>query len=165
MPGHVRNCGSAAREGPLDEPERVPVSQEAACAILDIARRGIFQKTCSDALAAYALPVPRRRLCSTAAEAVTFAEEIGYPGGRRAASPQIVHKTRPQAVVLNVAMPRKSVSLTPRCSVAVRLASGRRDPRRLIRCMIPAGHEVILRPPPGPAGVAGADVRTGRGST
>ena len=112
-------------------------------------------------LAAYGLPVPRRRLCSTAAEAVTFAEEIGYPVVLRAVSPQIVHKTDAQAVVLNVAStPRKSAALTTRCSGPVRLASGRRDPRGAHPLYHPAGHEVILRPPR-PGGRAGADVRTG----
>ncbi len=46
-----------------------------------------------DILTAYGIRVPKSKLCATAEEAVTFAEEIGYPVVMKIASPDILHKT------------------------------------------------------------------------
>jgi acetyltransferase len=46
-----------------------------------------------DILTAYGIRVPRSKLCTTAEEAVAFADEIGYPVVMKIASPDILHKT------------------------------------------------------------------------
>lgn len=53
-------------------------------------------------LEAYRIPVPAAKLCKTAEEAVTFADEIGYPVVMKIASPDILHKTDIGGVRLNV---------------------------------------------------------------
>ena len=53
-------------------------------------------------LEAYRIPVPASKLCSTADEAVAFADQIGYPLVMKIASPDILHKTDIGGVRLNV---------------------------------------------------------------
>lgn len=53
-------------------------------------------------LEAYRIPVPASKLCTSADEAVAFAEEIGYPVVMKIASPDILHKTDIGGVRLNV---------------------------------------------------------------
>ena len=53
-------------------------------------------------LEAYRIPVPPSKLCSTADEAVAFADGIGYPVVMKIASPDILHKTDIGGVRLNV---------------------------------------------------------------
>jgi acetyl coenzyme A synthetase (ADP forming)-like protein len=55
-----------------------------------------------DVLEAYHIPIPASKLCSTADEAVAFAEEIGYPVVMKITSPDILHKTDIGGVRLNV---------------------------------------------------------------
>ena len=53
-------------------------------------------------LDAYGFRVPKSRLAETADEAVTIAEEIGYPVVMKIASPDILHKTDVGGVKLNI---------------------------------------------------------------
>lgn len=53
-------------------------------------------------LEAYGIPIPGSRLCKTTEEAVSFAEEVGYPVVMKIASPDILHKTDIGGVRLNV---------------------------------------------------------------
>src|SRR5208282_1036251 len=55
-----------------------------------------------DILEAYRIPVPASKLCSTAEEAVAYADQIGYPVVMKIASPDILHKTDIGGVRLNV---------------------------------------------------------------
>ena len=133
-------------EQPLDEPQSLPVDQPAARAIIDKAGAGYLpEDQALDVLGAYGLPVPRYRLCSTAEEAVEFAEEHGYPVVLRAVSPQIVHKWDVKGVVLNLAdagairtaydqMHRHLAEVMPEAEIR----------GVLVRRMIPDGYEIIL---------------------
>ncbi len=53
-------------------------------------------------LEAYRIAVPASKLCSTAEEAVAFADEIGYPVVMKIASPDILHKTDIGGVRLDI---------------------------------------------------------------
>jgi acetyltransferase len=136
----------AWRERSLAEPEILPVDRPAVEAILAGAGPGYLSEEQGLAvLRAYGLPVPPHQVCHTAAEAMSFAREIGYPVVLRVLSPQIVHKSEMKAVALNLAdaeslraafdqMLRHVTQSVP--DVEIRGV--------LVRRMIPAGHEVIL---------------------
>ncbi len=48
---------------------------------------------CAGILEAYGIKIPANKLCATAAEAVAFADSIGYPVVMKIASPDILHKS------------------------------------------------------------------------
>jgi acetyltransferase len=53
-------------------------------------------------LQAYDISIPPAQLCRTAEEAITFAEQLGYPVVIKIASPDILHKTDIGGIRLNV---------------------------------------------------------------
>jgi acetyl coenzyme A synthetase (ADP forming)-like protein len=136
----------AWREQPWDEPQPLPVDRAAARAVIDESEPGFLpEDQALEVLAAYGLPVPPYWLCETAADAVAFAGEIGYPVVLRLVSPQVVHKTEMKAVALNL-----SDAAAVRRAYDQMLAGiagqvpGAEIRGVLVRRMIPAGHEVIL---------------------
>ncbi|MGM0688385.1 MAG: acetate--CoA ligase family protein [Bacillota bacterium] len=56
-------------------------------------------------LDAYKIPITRERLAETAEEAVSAAEEIGYPVVLKVMSPDLLHKTEVGGVILNISGP------------------------------------------------------------
>ncbi len=58
-----------------------------------------------DILTAYGIRIPKSNLCSTAEEAVAFADEIGYPVVMKIASPDILHKTDVGGVRVGIESP------------------------------------------------------------
>lgn len=54
-------------------------------------------------LEAYGVPFPRERIVATADEALSAAEEIGYPLVVKTARPDVLHRTEAGAVILGVA--------------------------------------------------------------
>jgi acetyltransferase len=54
-------------------------------------------------LEAYGVPFPRERIVATAEEALSAAEEIGYPLVVKTARPDVLHRTEAGAVILGVA--------------------------------------------------------------
>jgi acyl-CoA synthetase (NDP forming) len=136
----------AWRERPPDPMERLPVDREAAQRIIDEAKSGYLLE--HDALAvliAYGLPVPQHRLCTTASQAVSFADQIGYPVVLRVVSPHIVHKWEVEGVALNLADPEQVRTAYDRMLSRITDAHPDADIAGVIvRHMIPSGHEVIL---------------------
>ncbi len=55
-----------------------------------------------DILAAYGIPMPKSRICKNVDEAISFAEEIGYPVVMKISSPDILHKTDIGGVKLGI---------------------------------------------------------------
>ncbi|HVN22396.1 MAG TPA: acetate--CoA ligase family protein [Syntrophorhabdales bacterium] len=53
-------------------------------------------------LEAYRIPLPKAKLCRSAEEAVSYAQEIGFPVVMKIASPDILHKTDIGGVRLNI---------------------------------------------------------------
>lgn len=134
------------RSQPLGQPNRFPVKQAAAQAILDPAPAGYLDEMEALAvLSAYGLPVPPHQLCTEPEEAVAFAQRHGHPVTLRVVSRQVIHKTEVKGVVLDLvdaAMLRAAFErmrhyfATAMPEVHVR--------GLLVRRMIPAGHELIL---------------------
>ena len=136
----------ALRRRPWEEPQRLAVDADAARAVLEDSPAGYLSEDRALAvLAAYGLPVPPCRLCTSAAEAAAFADEIGYPVVLRVVSPEIVHKSEVKGVALDLA----DVAALGRAydEMLAGLSARRPDAEirgLLVRRMIPAGHEVIL---------------------
>ncbi|MCS7303523.1 MAG: acetate--CoA ligase family protein [Thermoguttaceae bacterium] len=130
----------------LDEPEPLPVDQAAAASILDQAPPGYLEEPEALAvLAAYGLPVPPHRLCTSPEEAAEFAEQIGYPVVLRVVSPQVVHKWDVGGVRLNLQNSEAVRSAFTQMLQSVRQAVPQAEIRgAVVRRMIPPGHEVIL---------------------
>lgn len=129
-----------------DEPERLPVDQAAARAVLDAAPAGYLTEDQSLAvLAAYGLPVPPSRLCTTPEEAAAFADQIGYPVVLRVVSPQIVHKWDVGGVVLNLS---DAAAVRTAYDQMLRRIAGRIPGAAihgvLVRREIASGYELIL---------------------
>jgi len=130
----------------LDEPEQLPVDWAAAARIIDSAPAGYLEEPEALAvLAAYGLPVPQHRLCTSAEEAAQFADQIGYPVVLRIVSPQVVHKWDVGGVVLNLHDASAVRSAFEQMVQRVRQAVPQAEIRgAVVRRMIPPGHEVIL---------------------
>jgi acetyltransferase len=74
----------------------------------DIRRAGrtmLTEKESKDILQAYGIPVTREKLAQDADQAVTLAEEIGWPVAMKVSSPDIPHKTEAKAIALNLTGP------------------------------------------------------------
>ena len=65
-------------------------------------RRALTESQSKRVLAAYGILVTREKLARSAAEAVQYAAEIGYPVALKIESPQILHKTEAGGVALNL---------------------------------------------------------------
>jgi len=136
----------AWRRQTADEPERLPVDQAAARAVIDAAPAGyLMENEALAVLAAYGLPVPRSRLCSSADEAAAFADEVGFPAVLRVVSPDIVHKWDVGGVVLHLpdaaAVRRAYDEMLGRIAARVPGATIRGV---LVRREIPDGYQLIL---------------------
>ena len=134
------------REQPMAEFEPLPVDRQAARAIIEQSDGGYLDEDRALAvLEAYGMPVPKYRLCKTPDEAAAFAEQIGYPVVLRVVSPQIIHKSEVQGIVLNLgygqAVHSEFLRMQRRLAAAVPEAEIR---GMLVRRMIPAGYELIL---------------------
>ena len=134
------------REQPMAEFERLPVDQAAARAILDGSDAGYLDEDKALAvLAAYGMPVPEYRLCTTADEATAFAETIGYPVVVRVVSPQVIHKSEVQGIALNLTDAKAVREAFARIHRHVSKVVPQAEIRgMLVRGMIPPGYELIL---------------------
>lgn len=98
-----------------------------------------------DILSAYGLPVPPYRVVKSEAEALTAAEELGYPVVLKVVSPQILHKTDYGAVSLNIGDAAKLVAEYNTILANVRAkAPGVEVWGILVQRMAPRGTETIL---------------------
>ena len=68
-------------------------------------RLSVGEAEARDVLDAYGIPTPTTFLARDAAEAVRFAQEIGFPVAVKVASPDILHKTDVGGVHLNLTSP------------------------------------------------------------
>jgi acetyltransferase len=84
-------------ERPIFEPQPcdtcMPVVRELFDKVRSEGRVSIGDLEAWEVLRAYGFPIPESRLAKTPDEAVTIAEEIGYPVVLKIASPDILHKT------------------------------------------------------------------------
>ena len=68
-------------------------------------RLSVGEAEAQEILEAYGIPTPTALLARDAAEAVRFAQEIGFPVAVKIASPDVLHKTDVGGVHLNLASP------------------------------------------------------------
>lgn len=134
------------RAEPDSPPVELPVDRGAAAAIMDAAPDGYLREDYAMAvLAAYGLPVPKARLCTSAKEAAAFADEIGYPAVLRIVSPQVVHKFDVKGVVLNLSdAPAVETAYHEMIENVRRAVPNAQITGAIVRRMIPPRHEVIL---------------------
>ncbi|HIE50148.1 MAG TPA: CoA-binding protein [Armatimonadetes bacterium] len=82
---------------PQERPRRYEVDREKAAAILararDEQRVNLSEFEAQEVIAAYGFALPASKLATTPEEAVTYAEEIGYPVVLKISSPDILHKS------------------------------------------------------------------------
>jgi acetate---CoA ligase (ADP-forming) len=134
------------REQAMTALEPLPVDRRAAAAIIESAPAGYLDEDRALAvLEAYGMPAPKYKLCRTADEAAAFADEISYPVVVRVVSPQIIHKSEVQGIVLDLGDAgevREAFEAIRRR--AGQLAPGAEIRGMLVRRMIPPGYELIL---------------------
>ncbi|MDO8431078.1 MAG: acetate--CoA ligase family protein [Candidatus Binatus sp.] len=65
-------------------------------------RTSLHAAECAELCRAYDISIPSQALASSASQAVKFAGEIGYPLAMKIASPDILHKTEANGIILNV---------------------------------------------------------------
>lgn len=130
----------------LADPEPLPVDRAAVEAIVCGAAPGYLSEEQGLAvLEAYGLPVPKYAMCHSAGEAVSRADQMGYPVVLRVISPQIVHKSEMKAVALNLGDAEAVRAAYERMLGHVTRAVPEAEIHGvLVRRMIPHGHEVIL---------------------
>ena len=103
------------------------------------------QEPLNEILAAYGIPVPPVGLATTAAEAVTLAEQMGYPVALKIASPDIPHKSDIGGVLLNR---EDAAEVVAGFAMIMQRAKTAHPEANLlgvdVQKMIPAGQEVIV---------------------
>ncbi len=107
--------------------------------------RSLTESRSKDILKAYGIPVTREKLACSASEAVTAAEELGYPVVLKIESPDILHKTEAGGVILNL---EDAGSVEKAYDLIVKRARSYNPAARvdgvLVQEMLPPGLEVIL---------------------
>ncbi len=146
---HRRTQRAASMAGELPFPADEGIHIAAADAIIDVARRSgrRFLPTPHGQalLRAIGLHPPRSRVARSIAEAVTHAEEVGYPVVLKVISEAIVHKSDAGAVALDLENRGELMSAYEAIMHAVRRrAPGARIDGVEVAEMVPAGAELII---------------------
>ncbi|MFH0749233.1 MAG: acetate--CoA ligase family protein [Candidatus Bathyarchaeota archaeon] len=91
---------------PIHDSKRFEVNRETVTSIFEKVRNEgrlvLAASEANEVANAYGIPTPPIKLASTAEEAATIAESVGYPVVMKIESPQILHKTDIGGVKLNV---------------------------------------------------------------
>ena len=136
----------ALRARPEGTPVRIVARRDEARAILEQAsaqgRRTLSYLEARDLLEAYGIPLAPARVVGSAAEAIAFGREAGFPIVLKGQSPRIVHKTELKAVKLDL-RDGEGVILAWK---ELRAALDAVDPDAVVMAqrMITDGREVIL---------------------
>lgn len=83
-------------------------------------RKVLDPPECLRFLEAYKIPTVKTVVAKTPKEAVTAASELGYPVVLKALSPQIIHKSKAEGVVLNVWSPEQAKAFFKKLAERVR---------------------------------------------
>jgi acetyltransferase len=131
------------------EPEVFKADTESVRTVIDQVRSegrvSIGEAEARRILEAYGFPIPPAQLAPSPEEAVTSAEEMGYPVALKIASPDILHKTDVGGVKLNLSSPddvRDAFDLM--VYRASRYVPGARVWGCLVQKMVPAGREILI---------------------
>lgn len=107
--------------------------------------RNLFESEAYRVLESYGIPVPRCEIASTEKEVLEFSNSIGYPVALKVISPQIIHKSDVNAVVLNLSSDREVKAAYLRLITAMEDIEPKIDLRGvLVSEMMPKGREVII---------------------
>ncbi len=133
---------------PVFEPFK-DVNKEKAHQLLDAAlnegKTYLAEFEASEVLAAYGLPVVTSKMATSAEEAKTLAEEVGFPLVMKVMSKDVVHKSDAGGVVLNVQSADEAAQAYAQIVANVKkYKSDAHIDGILLRRMIPKGEEVIL---------------------
>jgi acetyl-CoA synthetase (ADP-forming) len=108
-------------------------------------RSQLTEVEAKDLLRAAGVPVAETKLATTADEAATAADAIGYPVVIKIVSPEIVHKSDIGGVVLNVADADAARATFDQISSAVASAAPNAEIDGVaVQAMVPQGTEVIV---------------------
>ncbi|NLE44728.1 MAG: acetate--CoA ligase [Chloroflexi bacterium] len=137
------------RERPLFSPEPctecIPAVRELFDQVRADGRVTIGDAEAWGVLKAYGFTVPESRLATSVDEAVSIAEEIGYPVVLKIASPDILHKTDVGGVRINL---RSATDVRDAFDLIVYRAEKYMPDARIWGCqvqqMVPGGREILL---------------------
>jgi len=140
------------REDLTREPEKFPslkVDRTVVESILERARRerrvSLLSVEARNVVQAYGIVVPPSILAQNRRQAVSAAEEIGYPVAMKVVSPQILHKTDIGGVKLNLASSREvEIAFNEIIRNANLFMPGARVFGVEVQKMVPIGKEVIV---------------------
>jgi len=134
------------RDAPAGRERRFTVRRSAARVAVANARRArrawLSPDECRRLLVAYGFPLAPRREVSSAAEAISAAQELGYPVVLKVVSSKILHKSDVGGVRLDL----RNADELGRSYREIVARLGRAEPRLRfeVQPMISGGHEVIL---------------------
>jgi len=121
------------------------LAKKAIARVLATGRRSLGERDTREIISAYGFEVPKSILATTAAEAVTAAESLGFPIVMKIASPDILHKSDIGGVKVGLENPQdvESTFLDMK-GRARRLMPEARLEGVLVQEMVSGGKEVIL---------------------
>ncbi len=137
----------------LDRPQssfkNFRVDKKAVQAVIDDAiksgQNSIIGDKAASILRAYGIPTTECRIAASEKEAVTFADEIGYPVVLKVNTPQILHKTEMGAVVIDLRTAKEVRAAFARLKKKVSAASKNSDKFTvLVQEMVPGGVETVM---------------------
>jgi acetyltransferase len=144
-------CELAAPVPPRSDAERVAAAkgrrkaQEVLLLARSAGRRALDASECLALLEAYGIPMPPQTLATDPADAVAFAERIGYPVALKIVSPDILHKTDVGGVVLGVSDEQGVRAAFDGILARARAAHPQAPLRGVqVQKMASGGHEVII---------------------
>jgi len=107
--------------------------------------RALTEREGKAVLALYGIPTTRETLAATVEDAVTAANEIGYPVALKIESPDLLHKTDAGALLLDVPDDAGVTTGFARVMASARNAAPHAEIRGvLVQAMAPRGTEIIL---------------------
>jgi acetyl coenzyme A synthetase (ADP forming)-like protein len=108
-------------------------------------RRHLNEVECAVILEAYGFTLPKNKLCTTADEAVAFADAIGYPVVMKIASPDILHKSDIGGVKVGLA---SAAAVAEAYTTMMTSIAAKKPEANLwgvtVQQMVTAGKEIIL---------------------
>ncbi len=137
----------------LDRPQSLPknfrVDKKAVQTVLDDAIKSgqdsIIGDKASNILRAYGIPTTECRIASSEKEAITFADEIGYPVVLKVNTPQILHKTEMGAVVIDLRTAKEVRAAFAKLKKKIASVSKKNDRFTvLVQEMVTGGVETVM---------------------
>ncbi|TDD33313.1 CoA-binding protein [Actinomadura sp. KC06] len=130
-------------EGERDVP-RVASSQAVRRALDASPSRQVSGEVLEELAEQYGLPLPRRDVAGSAAEAVAVAESIGFPVVLKTASPKVVHKSDVGGVAVGLSTPSQVRDAYETVASSVARHLGEPAPQVVVEEMVTGGVEAFV---------------------